>query len=307
MRIYISLKMLLISLLIFTPLKAMEKTKDDDKTDLSKTFDLFEGWQHVHAETPLKKATTDVALLYYAQKGNTPEVQQLLLPPYYIPVNTQDPITGDTALHVAVTHNNNEGVIQELLKHKASLLLSNKEGNTPLHTAIIKRKKLFLIDLLLNHSEIKKCCCIKNNEGSTPLFLALRRLKRVCCPKKNSRHKETIHDKDNIMLLIFRLLEAGYTTQVNIPNNNNILPIHVALKTQEQGVIKKLIALGATAQDQYNPTKEDVTNESCLLNDYSQNKQSQKQLLLKETDENTLESTQTISLFSRMRQAFTAS
>lgn len=246
-----SLKMLLLFLMACTPLKAMENTFYSS----SEETDFFEDWQLIpNQEEPVftSKPTLplrEAALLFYTKLGDLAGLQLLFSSHHLISVDTQDPRTGDTALHLAVKKGN-EHAITTLLQHKAGLR-SNNHGNTPVHSAILARQTLPLINLLLTHPDIKLYCNIKNKGELTPLFLALKRLKHACCPnKKKTKHKDTIQDKDTIKALIFRLLEVGDKTQVNIASKQK-MPITIALKTKEQEVIKALIALGATAQDPY--------------------------------------------------------
>lgn len=225
----------------------MDTQRTAEEISLSQEFELLVDWHQIqHKDSPERAVTKmrDVALLHYAEHGYTQDLSNALRAYNSLNINIKDR-DENTPLQLAVK-GGHEPTIKKLLEHNAWLTFSNAYGNTPLHTAILERKSLSLIHLLFTHPDIKLCCNIKNKQGLTPLFLALKRLKSVCCPaKKNIKHKETIHDKDNIKLLIFDLLDVGDTTQANIPNNKEKTPINLALKIQDQEVIKKLIAAGA--------------------------------------------------------------
>lgn len=248
---YFSRCILFSFLFLTTWVKAMDmqyNKKTEEELALSQEFDLLADWQQIqHQDSPEKREITrirDVALFHYAEHGYTQDLSNALRAYNSLNINVKDR-DGNTPLQLAVKKGN-ESIIKILLEHNAWLTFSNTDGNTPLHTAILERKSLSLIDLLFTHPDIKLCCNMKNKQGLTPLFLALKRLKSVCCPdKKITKNKETIYDKDNIKLLIFRLLDVGDTTQANISNNKEKMPINLALKIQEQEVIRKLIAAGA--------------------------------------------------------------
>lgn len=202
-------------LIIGIHLKAMDALKTQEEIDLAETFDLLQNWYQVSSD-PTQTSSNDLcnaSLLYYAQSGYA-ELVHDVLSKAYIPPITQDPRTGDTALHLAA-RKGHERVV--LMLASCPLTVTNKKGNTALHDAIRTRQDLTLVNLLLAYRDIKLCCNIKNLKGLTPLFLALNRLKRACFPNKyGKKNKEKTHDIDNIKLLIFRLLEVGDNTQVNI-------------------------------------------------------------------------------------------
>lgn len=120
----------------------------------------------------------EIELIQAATKGQDKTIKDNLGKPGFN-INFTDPITGNTLMHFAAQNGNYE-IVKLLMKNDANVNIKNKDGNTPLHLAILNRfptivkyiiedypawtflSKKFTADLLL-----------QNNDGNTPLHLAV--------------------------------------------------------------------------------------------------------------------------------------
>jgi uncharacterized protein len=85
-------------------------------------------------------------------------------------LNTRDPGTGETALHIAVkAHSDNW--VGFLLNKGANTEIKDRQGNTPLHDAALVGDPTALAYLISMKARVNAT----NNNGETPLILAVHR------------------------------------------------------------------------------------------------------------------------------------
>ncbi len=95
------------------------------------------------------------------------------------PINAPSPDDGATALHFAVAVGNIEAV-RILLDHDANRYQQDNDGNTPLHTLVLKHDsrdmtKLYaIIAALLLSNNNENLAYIENHIQETPLYIATR-------------------------------------------------------------------------------------------------------------------------------------
>lgn len=109
------------------------------------------------------------SLLYDAAFSNAVKSGEILLN-IKIPVNTTEPTTGDTPLHVAARTNLDDSFAKLLINHKANINAKNSSGSTPLHIAA-NRGNTAIVKLLIDH---KANVNEQNNAGQTPLDRAIK-------------------------------------------------------------------------------------------------------------------------------------
>ncbi len=131
-----------------------------------------------------KSATTKETVLHLAAKGDINDLVKMLTKlddnqkklveenPKNALINTVD-AEGDTPLHSAIIANNIRNV-EELIKHKASLEVRNKNENTVFDLAVKEKHYDILVKLLekLNQGELLRLVQQRNNTGSTILHEA---------------------------------------------------------------------------------------------------------------------------------------
>ncbi|KAK4878428.1 hypothetical protein RN001_010934 [Aquatica leii] len=141
-------------------------------------------------------------------------------------------VTGDTALHLALSNNKISNAL-ELLHKGADVNIVNSVGNSPLHIAA------FLGDTQIVALILEKCvnCDKPNFNGDTPLHIALKKRHIDCgnllvsnCDINMLNDEGTaLHyavKKSNVAIVSF-LLDNG--AQTNVRNNAGKTPLHVAV------------------------------------------------------------------------------
>lgn len=115
-------------------------------------------------------AKGDTPLILAAKLQNSELVMQMLKS-RGVNINQQNTL-GKSALHYAAGRNNTEIAII-LLDHEASVLVEDKEGYTPVHTAC-KYGREEVLQLMLNkRTEVVKVLVAKvTHDGKTPLLVA---------------------------------------------------------------------------------------------------------------------------------------
>ena len=78
---------------------------------------------------------------------------------------------GNTPLHAAITNGGDVKVIEKLIR-KADISVKNNQGQNALHIAI-KYHKIDTIKLILSHQKVPAVIADADNEGYTPLLLAV--------------------------------------------------------------------------------------------------------------------------------------
>ena len=95
---------------------------------------------------------------------------ELLSKPGAPVLNTRDPNTGETALHISIKQHNDTWV-GFLLNKGAATELRDREGNTPLHIAAMYGDATATTYLVGQNAKVDAT----NNNGETPLILAVHR------------------------------------------------------------------------------------------------------------------------------------
>ncbi|WP_116091023.1 ankyrin repeat domain-containing protein [Sphingomonas crusticola] len=95
---------------------------------------------------------------------------ELLAKPGAPVLNTRDPSTGESALHIVIKQHNDNWVAF-LLSKGAIPDLKDRQGNTPLHVAALAGDPTAANYLLLQRAKVD----VVNNNGETPLILAVHR------------------------------------------------------------------------------------------------------------------------------------
>ena len=126
---------------------------------------LFSG-----ANVNIANAKGDTPLILAAKLQNSELVKQISSS-QTVDVDKQNSL-GKSALHYAAGSNNTEIVIL-LLDHKASVLVEDKEGYTPVHTAC-KYGREEILQLMLNKrtETVKEVMAKVTHDGKTPLLVA---------------------------------------------------------------------------------------------------------------------------------------
>ena len=104
------------------------------------------------------------------REGDGNEAMKYLNKPGAPVLNTRDPGTGETALHISVrTHSDNW--VGFLLNKGANTEVKDRQGNTPLHVAALVGDQTALTYLIGTKARVNAT----NNNGETPLILAVHR------------------------------------------------------------------------------------------------------------------------------------
>ena len=104
------------------------------------------------------------------REGDGNEAMKYLNKPGAPVLNTRDPATGETALHISVkAHANNW--VGFLLNKGANTEVKDRQGNTPLHVAALVGDQTALTYLIGTKARVNAT----NNNGETPLILAVHR------------------------------------------------------------------------------------------------------------------------------------
>ena len=125
--------------------------------------------------------------------------------------------SGNTPLHRAVASRSTK-MVKALIKHGASLTLTNEGGETPLHVAAGKGYNDLTLFLLSKGADID----VREAEGNTPLHIAVERC---------------------MSLVIDTLIEKG--ADLNARNNAASTPLHTAVTLGQKMTVSKLIFHGA--------------------------------------------------------------
>jgi len=132
----------------------------------------------IGADVNCANAKGDTALILAAKLPNSElvklpnsELVKQMCKSRGVKINKQNNL-GKSALHYAASSNNTEVAII-LLKHEASVLVEDKEGYTPVHTACKYGSEEVLQLILKECSEVVKDLIGKvTNDGKTPLLVA---------------------------------------------------------------------------------------------------------------------------------------
>lgn len=169
---------------------------------------------------------------------------------------------GYTPLHLALTYPpGNLDVIRILLKCGASVNEKNMEGQTPLHLSLKHEIGIDVIKELLHHGADINA---KNSFDETPLQMALNSIEdNFDIIKELLSNGANVHDKNDAGQTLLHIAiekQKGldviqellkFEVEVNIRDNNNVSPLHLALnsswKTLE--VIRELLNYGASVDE----------------------------------------------------------
>lgn len=138
-------------------------------------FEIIEDLLQCSRIEPNAKNRNGQTPLHFAAVFAQIRALQVLLDDQRIDINAQDNLN-QTPLFVAVMEDNQE-IIRELLSRKASLAVSDIDGNSPLHIAIELHRigcELLIVDNVKNNNQERYFpelnCCDQN--GMTPIQLA---------------------------------------------------------------------------------------------------------------------------------------
>ena len=189
-------------------------------------------------------------------------------------------LDGNTPLHISIRRLSLSDVEQFLMNDFVDLNIQNNGGNTPLHMAVMGETSVDVVKVLTYH---KHCnVMITNKEGMTPLRTAAKRSKKQYveillssgkCGYGLSHGSTTdtssfLHQAvlvDSIELLEI-LLEAGYNS--NVINSEGQNPLHIGCKVGNHKSAELLIKNGVDirAQDKEGNAPIHVACESIKLN-----------------------------------------
>ncbi|KAJ6878166.1 protein ACCELERATED CELL DEATH 6 [Populus alba x Populus x berolinensis] len=131
----------------------------------------------------------------------------------------------DTILHVAAREGSISHAIRNLVNSNAFLLrTTNREGNTPLHVAVINGNKDVAKFLISRDPEV---AYYKNKTGRSPLYLAV----------ENRNMKGILDDLLNEEASIPREREDGDSLGM-LPQGKS--PVHAAIKNRNIGILQKI-------------------------------------------------------------------
>uniref|UniRef100_A0A1B6HUY1 Uncharacterized protein n=1 Tax=Homalodisca liturata TaxID=320908 RepID=A0A1B6HUY1_9HEMI len=132
--------------------------------------------------------------MYYAIKHLTPDyIVEAILKAGFSPDTAVENVYNSTALHRAVT-SNNEPVVKLLLKYKANCDITDScDGYTAMHIAV-KQRLPAMVDLLAEYGAQMNVEC---KEGYTPLFYAIG-VNELNCLQALLRHGADIHHFSSI-------------------------------------------------------------------------------------------------------------
>eukprot|EP01132_Coremiostelium_polycephalum_P002243 gene2243-2765_t len=165
-------------------------------------------------------------------------------------------IHGRTALHFAVAGNHIEILQYLLVEQKADPNLSDTDGNTPLHLAIIQGLTLAVEALLKNGANVNAI----NKDGSTPIMMVSLNgeEKIVDLLLEYGADVNSSNKKGNTALhyatlrghkkVVDKLLEAG--SDVNAVNQDGATSLHVAAEENYPTIIETLANSGACVDHQ---------------------------------------------------------
>lgn len=182
-------------------------------------------------------------LMVAIQKYSNLEIVELLIT-NGADVNIQN-YRGDTALHLALSHeniikkkiiyDNQFNTLKLLIDKSANVNIQNKDGNTPLHLALNEfDENLEIIKLLIE----KGADVNKKNINKSPLHLALTRISYM-----GSDGKQDIYNRFEIINL---LIEKGADVRESIERNNKIYtPLDIAYENRDKEVMKLLDEKGS--------------------------------------------------------------
>ncbi|XP_023319394.1 ankyrin-1-like [Trichogramma pretiosum] len=153
-------------------------------------------------------------------------------------------------------------IVQELLRGDANSFSANTEGSTPLHVAC-KRRGLEddLASILLRAISIRHLVNYRDNEGNTPLHLALFRghtrvaaslLESGADPNlANNLGQTPLHvvcnrpDRDSARIFLNASEAVNRAVQVNVQDRLGNTPLHLAAECSNARAIKTLLRRGA--------------------------------------------------------------
>ncbi|KAF5825256.1 ankyrin repeat-containing domain protein [Dunaliella salina] len=184
---------------------------------------------HAHVDVAIK------ALFLAASLGHV-ECLQILLASSS-PLNANNKNTNGLPPLITAVYNMHPGVVEVLLAHGASHTFKNKEGDTLLHLACFvalpdwnnqKQKTHFeirrntIVRRLLDADSSRKIINDKNNDGNTPLHIAVKKGLLNCCNELlKSRASYTIKNnagKTPFQELCARKIQQTFHISINNPS-----------------------------------------------------------------------------------------
>ena len=156
---------------------------------------------------------------------------------------------GDTILHLACKNSEAE-VLQYLLKYdecKAALSLQNHQGNTPVHIAASKGKRLLSLCTCI----LKACdVVIQNKDGNTPLHFACKSHNLACAKMLmnlnpsvdvfNKQDELPIHIAAAHSLAMVKLVKCS-SQLINSQNLAGDTPLHISSRKPNMDIVRYLI------------------------------------------------------------------
>ncbi|KAF5281784.1 hypothetical protein FQR65_LT14531 [Abscondita terminalis] len=190
------------------------------------------------------------------------DVVELLLS-YGANINAKD-LESNTPLHLACRIYDNVPIIEQLLQQQANPDLTNADGDTPLHCALKANlpnaARMFLptkrLEMLFSANYSRPMDLnIRNNDGDTPLLLAIKHghvlfvrellQNHVNASVINNSSNSCLHnaaDQSNGVVFKELIYRSAY---VNERNKNGETPLLVALNNARTEVVQVLMANGA--------------------------------------------------------------
>ena len=169
-------------------------------------------------------------------------------------LNVQSSATGNTPLHIAIRHEQENTMVQLVWSKDSELNVQNKEGDTPLHIAV-RQSKMSAIFRLLFHQQCN--INVQNKEGDTPLHVAVT-LSRTAAVSRMLTHQQcnvNVHNKEGNTPLhtavrlskqsrtaVVSELLAHQECNINAHNKEGNAPLHVAVRWSKTVAVSELLA-----------------------------------------------------------------
>lgn len=203
-----------------------------------------------HKEQPIKSSNRESNHIYLASvRGLTEIVESLITNNYYKPDDTLD---GDsTSLYIACQENYLD-TVKVLIKHKANIEFSFREGFTPLYVAC-QRGNIDIVKYLIDCGANVNAAC---NQGSTPLYIASQEgrtdvIHLLCTRGANVEAKFRrgftplyVACRNGHFNAVTKLISFG--VNVNACDDDGSTPIYVACQNGYHEIVKLLIEVKAS-------------------------------------------------------------
>eukprot|EP01036_Dinobryon_divergens_P035681 gene35681-46281_t len=167
---------------------------------------------------------------------------------------------GDTPLHRAARYSDSVAIVRELAQlHPAALDTMNVDGNTPLHLAVEYSGSVEILQALVSLSPA--ALVTLNGAGKTPLAVITSYydyvsgdygklqvlveaapqaagIARLSDGNRLPLHQILYESRSSATAEMVAMLLAAYKEAVNVPDDEGMLPIHIAVQCAPLGILK---------------------------------------------------------------------